>query len=166
MEVMYFENARHVDSRGEFRRIYDSGWRKLQDFEFRQTSISKNPKSHTLRGMHYQTSGPPEHKLITVLSGSVHMVVSNAHLVSKSSEIKNQYFSISDASNASLFVPSGLATGWISLSDNVMISYMMTARFQDCEFSGFCFNDTFAKIQWPMSPKLISEKDLNWQSLK
>ena len=166
MKVRFVDNASHVDLRGEFRRIFDSEWNELKDFNFKQTGISKNPKRNTLRGMHYQTSGPPEHKLITVLSGSIYLVVSNAHLVYEESEIRNEYFLISDTSKSSLLVPSGLATGWISSSDSAIISYMMTARYQDCKYSGFCFNDTFAQIKWPNVPEVISEKDLNWQSLK
>lgn len=166
MKVRFVDNASHVDLRGEFRRIFDSEWNGLQHFNFKQTGISKNPKRNTLRGMHYQTYGPPEHKLIAVLSGSIHLVVSNAHLVSEVSEVQNEYFLISDTSKSSLLVPSGLATGWISLADSVIISYMMTARYQDCKYSGFRFNDTFAQIKWPNVPQIISEKDLNWQSLK
>lgn len=166
MNVELIKNFSYVDQRGEFLRIYDSAVQELENLEIRQVNVSINPKSLTLRGMHYQVSGPPEHKFITVLSGDIELVVSNAHTVSESSEIENQYFYLSEETRTTLLVPSGLATGWISLSDDVRVSYLMTSRFQDCEFSGFCFNDSFAEISWSFNPKVISEKDLRWAPLR
>jgi len=165
MEPKYFENEIFKDSRGEFRRFFDSKWAMVKEQTFSQASISKNPKCQTLRGMHFQTSGPLEHKLITVLSGSIHLVISNAHLVSDKTEVRNMHFPLSEDSSGSLFVPSGLATGWVSLKDNTVISYVMTARFQECEFSGFRFDDSFADITWPLIPEVISQKDLLWPPL-
>jgi dTDP-4-dehydrorhamnose 3,5-epimerase len=131
-----------------------------------QVNLSENPNQRTLRGMHYQVGGPPEHKFISVISGSIYLVVSNAHIVTERSEIENHYFELSKDSLETLFVPSRLATGWISLSDNTIISYLMTSRFQECEYSGFCYDDPFASILWPSNPEVISEKDCNWPLLR
>lgn len=166
METLLFENFSYVDTRGEFLRIYDSGSQILNNLKLNQVNISKNPKQLTLRGMHYQIAGPPEHKLITVLSGEIELVVSNAHLVTEIHQVDNKYFRLSEKLHQTLLVSSGLATGWISLSDHANISYLMTARFQDCKYGGFRFDDTFARISWPSFPEVISEKDLNWPPLK
>jgi dTDP-4-dehydrorhamnose 3,5-epimerase len=156
-------NTGHVDSRGQFQRIFDKQTIGLKNLELQQVNISKNPLAQTLRGMHFQVAGPPEHKFITVLSGTIYLVVSNAHIVSKKNEVENHYFQLSEDISETLFVPSGLATGWISLSNNVVISYLMTSRFQECDYSGFLFDDPFANIHWLSSPKVISSKDRSWQ---
>lgn len=166
MNVFLLDNSSHLDSRGEFQRIFDVGLHNFGLLQIKQVNISRNPLCRTLRGMHYQISGPPEHKLISVLEGSIRLVVSNAHLIHDETGVENMYFNLSEESKKTLYVPSGLATGWISLSDNVVIAYMMTSRYEECGYAGFCFNDPFAKISWPFEPSVISEKDSNWPSLK
>jgi dTDP-4-dehydrorhamnose 3,5-epimerase len=169
MKPILIEHPVFIDERGEFRRIYDSysdGLAENGELRVEQVNISVNPRQATLRGMHFQKSGPPENKFISVLSGKIFLVVSNAHLVNSNSTIENSYFMLNKDSRSTLFVPSGLATGWISLSENVVISYVMTSRFQDCKYGGFAFNDTFANIEWPYVPNVISEQDKNWPSLR
>jgi len=166
MKVLLLENRCHDDSRGEFRRLFDSNMIRHENLNLEQVNVSKNPKPYTLRGMHYQVSGPPEHKLISVLNGSIRLVVSNAHSVSAKKEVNNLYFDLSGDSRSTLFVPSGLATGWISRSKDVEILYMMTARYEECEYSGFKFNDPYASIDWPILPEVVSDKDLCWPALK
>jgi len=166
MKPLILNNSAHTDSRGRFNRIFDKESIDFLQFEIMQVNLSENPNQRTLRGMHYQVGGPPEHKLISVLNGAIYLVVSNAHIVTERSEIENHYFELSEDSLKTLFVPSGLATGWISLSDNTIISYLMTSRFQECEYSGFCYDDPFASILWPSSPEVISEKDCNWPLLR
>jgi len=61
----------HIDERGAFLRVYDEGWFG----NFKQTNVSFNPAYATLRGMHYQIDGDPEHKLISLISGSIFFVV-------------------------------------------------------------------------------------------
>lgn len=166
MEPRLIKNFSHSDRRGEFKRIFDVQEFGPLDLKIQQVNISVNPKPFTLRGMHHQVSGPAEHKFITVILGSIFLVVSNAHLVSKRSEVENKYFELSCERNETLFVPSGMATGWLSRTENVQISYLMTSRFQDCEYSGFRFDDAFAGISWPEVPRVVSENDLNWPFLK
>ncbi len=115
--------------------------------------------------MHYQIGGPQEDKYIYALTGSAYLVTSNAHKLRNGEYLQNQYFELSADKNQTLLVPSGLATGWISVTDNLSLVYMMTSRFEDCEYSGFRFNDPLAKIQWPVDPLVISEKDQKWPNL-
>lgn len=88
MKPVLLPNTGHVDSRGQFQRIFDKQTIGLKNLELQQVNISKNPLAQTLRGMHFQVAGPPEHKFITVLSGTIYLVVSNAHIVSKKMKLK------------------------------------------------------------------------------
>lgn len=166
MKPLLVKNSVYADSRGEFIRIFDEQTNYLPDSRLMQINVSKNPNRKTLRGMHFQIAGPPEHKFISVISGEIHLVVSNAHSVNIRAEVENHYFNMSESTSETLFVPSGLATGWISLSDNVVINYLMTSRFENCVYSGFNFDDPLANIEWPSRPEVISEKDRKWPSLK
>jgi dTDP-4-dehydrorhamnose 3,5-epimerase-like enzyme len=42
----------------------------------------------------------------------------------------------------------------------------MCDRFEDCAYSGLRYDDPSLDISWPAKPKVISEKDLNWEFLE
>lgn len=153
------------DNRGNFERIFDRSVLGLKNHHILQANLSINPQKYTLRGMHFQVSGPEEIKMVVVLSGEVQVVLSNAHLRQKNVELQNEYHILSHESHQTLVVPSGLATGWLSLSENAILLYLMTARFEDCSYGGFRFDDRLANINWLHNPAIISSKDLNWQPI-
>jgi dTDP-4-dehydrorhamnose 3,5-epimerase len=62
----------------------------------------------------------------------------------------------------SYFVPAGCANGWLTLTKNTLIHYTMFSRFESNHYSGFKYNDPLFSIDWPLEPKIISKKDLNW----
>jgi dTDP-4-dehydrorhamnose 3,5-epimerase len=161
-------NLKFSDHRGEFSRIFDLDQNSTgvtQPHKIAQVNISVNPAKYTLRGMHFQVGGPKEHKYISVVSGSIFLVASNAHLIPSRNELRNFEINLTSTDSITLFVPSGWATGWISLENNSTILYLMTARFEECSYGGFRYNDPAAQISWPAMPEVISDKDLNWDKL-
>ena len=154
------------DERGSFSRVFDDVNHLSKNRKLRQVNISSNPRKFTLRGMHFQVGGEVEDKWIKVLSGTLYCVVTNAHLVSEQKEINNEYFSLSSNDNKILYVPSGLATGWLTLTESTTVLYLMSSRFEECEYGGFKYSDKWAKIVWPREPDVISNKDLNWKDLQ
>jgi dTDP-4-dehydrorhamnose 3,5-epimerase len=156
----------YIDNRGSFRRIYDSatikGGYSLRDS---QINLSINPKKGTLRGMHYQATGLPEHKTVSVVSGEVFLVV--VDLREDSATYLSQHTQIMNFDkNQTLFIPAGCATGWLSLQDNVVLHYLMFSRFEDNTYSGFQWNDPFFHIEWPEVPSTISIQDQSWPKYK
>jgi dTDP-4-dehydrorhamnose 3,5-epimerase len=156
----------HADNRGSFRRIYDSakvkGGYALAEA---QINLSINPKRGTLRGMHYQATGLPEHKTVHVVSGEVYLVVVDVRKDSPTYLSQNALTMNSDI-NQTLFIPAGCATGWLSLQDNVVLHYLMFSRFEDNTYSGFRWNDPFFQIGWPEVPSIISLQDQSWPNYK
>ncbi len=153
------------DPRGIFSRTFDHANLETLDFQVMQSNISKNPMFATLRGLHYQTSGPPEHKIITLLSGSIFIAIVDLRPESPTFLQKTEW-NLSDPLQESIYVPSGYATGWISTSPDTSLQYLMSARYEECTYSGVKFDDPELNITWPFGPKVISEKDLNWPELK
>lgn len=164
MQVLQFSNTKHVDNRGSFIRIFDAEKTKDINFLVEQTNISINPVLGTLRGMHFQISGPAESKLITVLSGSIFMNVVNLKELSKG-KVKFETHELDSIDN-SILIPAGFATGWISTADNTILIYQMSARFEECSYSGFRYNDRKLNLPWPSTPKIISKQDLSWEDYK
>jgi dTDP-4-dehydrorhamnose 3,5-epimerase len=156
----------HADNRGSFRRIYDSATIK-DDYALTkaQINLSINPKKGTLRGMHYQATGLPEHKTVSIVSGEVYLVV--VDLREDSTTYLFQHAQVMNSNiNQTLFVPAGCATGWLSLQDNVVLHYLMFSRFEDNTYSGFRWNDPFFNIEWPEAPSTISIQDGSWPEYK
>ena len=79
------------DDRGSFERLYDLAWDKDVSSLPKQVNLSRNSNKGTLRGMHYQLSGEPEHKLITLLSGSIYLVVVDLRSESESYLVLNTF---------------------------------------------------------------------------
>ena len=151
----------HIDERGAFLRLYDEDWFGNS----KQVNTSFNPSYATLRGMHYQIDGDPEHKLISVISGSIFFVVVDLRRESKT--YLNKFISRVNANSyTSYFVPAGCANGWLTLTENTLIHYTMFSRYENNNYSGFKYNDPFFSIEWPLRPKIISKKDSNWPNFE
>jgi dTDP-4-dehydrorhamnose 3,5-epimerase len=164
-KTQVFDNAIHVDDRGYFVRSYDCQKFMENNFKVEQVNLSCNPQTHTLRGLHFQTEGPPEDKLITLVSGSVFMAILDLRKDSKNyGEVSEMNFT--EPLTKSVYVPAGFATGWITTSPNTTLQYAMSARFEECKYSGIRYDDSQLCINWPSLPKVISKKDLAWSSFK
>ena len=151
----------HIDSRGNFSRIFDSSNPETPKFEVMQSNVSYNPTKGTLRGMHFQQSGPKEDKIVCLLSGSLFMAIIDIRPSSPTFMQKtelNLFIPLEEA----IYIPTGYATGWISTSPDTSLQYLMSARFEDCTYSGFRFDDRAHAINWPVKPALMSEQDRNW----
>ena len=154
------------DDRGFFARIFDKKEflkRKLES-EFVQSSISKNKKKGTIRGMHYQA---PLHevKIVRCTQGKIFDVIIDLR---KNSNTFGEVFEIelSDENFKMLYIPKGFAHGFQTLQDNTIVNYEISEFFVP-EFSrGFKWNDDKFHIKWPLNPTVISKKDQTYQSFK
>lgn len=153
--------ATFEDSRGSFSRLYDSAWLANLDLKPKQVNISRNAHPQTLRGMHYQISGEPEHKIMTLLSGSIFLAIVDLRKESATYfSVAHETFSAKDA--VSIFIPAGCASGWLSSSPNTDVHYVMYSRFEDNTYGGLHYSDPTFNIPWPENPKVISDQDKNW----
>jgi dTDP-4-dehydrorhamnose 3,5-epimerase len=155
--------TRFVDQRGSFTRIFDQEAFDENKFRSVQVNISSNPRPLTLRGLHFQIEGPAEKKYISLIAGSIFLVL--VDLRRESSTFSKSYeIQMNEPMQEAIYVPNGFATGWLSLSANTTLQYIMSARYEDCKYSGIRFNDQTLSIKWPYRPKVISSKDQNWPS--
>ena len=154
----------NIDTRGSFSRLYDSEL-FTDNFSIKQISLSDNPKRGTLRGMHFQVSGPPENKYINIISGLIYLVIVDLR-INESTYLNVNQTLFSANEDKALYIPSGCATGWLSLTDDTKLLYSMSARYEECVFGGFRYNDPTFTINWPGTPDTISEKDLSWPNYK
>jgi dTDP-4-dehydrorhamnose 3,5-epimerase len=59
----------------------------------------------------------------------------------------------------SLFVPPGFAHGFITLSDDAEVYYMISVPHAPHHAQGFHWNDPAFAIEWPLAPSVISPRD-------
>jgi dTDP-4-dehydrorhamnose 3,5-epimerase len=149
-----------IDTRGSFKRLYDIE-SFTENFSVKQISLSDNPMQGTLRGMHFQVSGPPENKHMNIISGLVYLVIVDLRLSESTYLNVNQTLFSAEENNA-IYIPAGCATGWLSLTEGTKLIYSMSSRYEECTYGGFRYNDPKFTCNWPSIPTIISDKDLSW----
>lgn len=124
-----------------------------------QCNISYNKVRGTLRGMHYQKAPHAEAKLVRCTQGAVYDVIIDLRTESKTFK---QWFGVelTAENRKALYVPEGFAHGFITLKDDTEVLYQMSEFFHAECATGVRWNDPVFAIQWPINPKVISERDL------
>lgn len=124
----------------------------------RQASISFNHKKGTLRGMHYQTDGHQECKLIRCSAGAVFDVIIDLR---KDSPTFTKHFAVvlSSENRRMLYVPEGFAHGFQTLSDGAQLFYQISQFYSPKQAGGVRWNDSAFAIDWPEPPRVISTRD-------
>jgi dTDP-4-dehydrorhamnose 3,5-epimerase len=157
-EVVRVEPDVHRDARGFFLETYredkyrEGGIRE----RFVQDNHSRSGKG-TLRGLHAQSPNP-QGKLIRVIEGEIWDVAVD---VRRGSPAYGRYFAakLTAAGFEQLYVPPGLAHGFLVTSEVAQVEYKCTRIYDPkAEFS-IAWNDPDLGIAWPTSSPLLSEKD-------
>lgn len=150
------------DERGGFLRSYCE--RELAQagimFEVKQTNLSRNLKKATLRGMHYQDMQAPEPKIVRCIRGAIYDVALD---VRKASATFGAWEAteLSAENGRAFYLDAGVAHGFITLTDDAELLYHMGGFYQPELARTVRWNDPLFKIEWPMQPVVISERDAN-----
>jgi dTDP-4-dehydrorhamnose 3,5-epimerase len=152
-----------ADPRGRFLRTWCAEEFAAAGLGFRphQTSISENRLRHTLRGMHWQAAPAEECKLVRCVRGAVFDVAvdlrpdSPAYLHWVGIELR------ADLHNA-LLIPAGCAHGFLTLSDESWLEYMIDVPYAPGAGRGARWDDPAFGIAWPAAPAVLSDRDAQW----
>ena len=121
-------------------------------------SISKRG---VLRGLHFQKGDAAQAKLVKVVKGEVLDVIVD---IRKDSPTFGQHFKIrlTAENKKMLFIPRGIAHGFLSLSEEVIFTYKCDNYYHHKAESGILYNDADLGIDWefPQEQILLSPKDL------
>lgn len=129
-----------------------------------QCSISFNTKKGTLRGMHYQKQPHQEAKLVRCTRGAIYDVIVD---VRADSPMYKRWFGVELIAHGhkALYVPEGFAHGFLTMEDESEVLYQMSEAFHPECAAGVRWNDASVGIKWPVSPQIISDKDLSYVEL-
>jgi dTDP-4-dehydrorhamnose 3,5-epimerase len=64
-----------------------------------------------------------------------------------------------------LYVPKGFAHGFLTLTDDAWVQYLMTQFYQPGAAVGFRYDDPAFGVAWPGEILVISERDNSWPLL-
>ena len=149
-----------ADERGFFARAYcaEEFAAKGLGTGLRQCSVSHNTGKGTLRGLHYQKAPHEEHKLVRCTAGAIFDVI--VDIRPRSPHYRRWFGTQLTAENRrSLFIPPGFAHGFITLSDDTEVYYMISVPHAPAYGQGFRWNDPAFAIEWPLLPSVISARD-------
>ena len=161
--VILVRPERHMDDRGYFARTFCEDEFTLAGITFavRQANTSFNPHIKTLRGMHFQTSPKQEAKLVRCLTGKIYDVVVDLR---KESPVYCHWHGVelSRKNGDALFIPEGCAHGFLTLTPDCEVLYLMGESYDASHADGVRWNDPAFGIDWPATPDLISSRDSTW----
>jgi dTDP-4-dehydrorhamnose 3,5-epimerase len=153
----------NVDERGFFARTFCA--REFADHglptAFPQSNLSRNAKAGTLRGMHFNTASHAESKVVRCANGAIHDVIIDLRA---DSPTYRQWFAVelTAASGRALFVPEGLAHGFLTLVDDTDVDYQMGAFYEPKAARGLRWDDPSIGVVWPREPAVISPRDAEY----
>ncbi|MEP2060003.1 MAG: dTDP-4-dehydrorhamnose 3,5-epimerase [Maribacter litoralis] len=159
----------HTDERGMFFEVFRK--KELEFFlgyniEFVQENISISKKG-VLRGLHFQRGDSAQAKLVSVQRGEVVDVIVDIRPDSASfgQHIK---VNLSEANKKCIFIPKGMAHGFLTLTDQVVFNYLCDNYYNPKTESGILYNDSDLAIDWgyPSAELIVSDKDLVLPSFK
>lgn len=119
-------------------------------------------KRGVLRGLHFQTPPSDHTKMVTCLSGEVFDVVVDLRVGSPTFG-HHEIITLRAADATVLYIPSGLAHGFMALGDEALMYYQVTSVHDPACDKGIHWNS--AGIAWPISKPVVSARDAAFPTL-
>ena len=165
------EPEKFNDVRGYFMRTYCVEEFKAHGLapEISQCSLSYNKSIGTVRGLHYQVSPYQEVKVVRCVNGRIFDVAVD---IRPESRTRGKYLSLelSEENGLALYIPEGFAHGFMTLCENALVLYQMSAPYNQASARSIRWNDPDINIAWPHAENIvISDKDGNaplWSDIR
>jgi len=158
-QVLIIEPQVHKDSRGFFMEMYrEDPYREAGvTLPFVQDNVSASG-NQVLRGLHYQLKRP-QGKLLSVLRGKMRDVIVDLR---RNSPQFGEWMSVelSADNNRQVYIPPGMAHGYCTLSDEVLVHYKCTAYYDPQDEYAVLWSDPEIGVDWSLTGEpLVSAKD-------
>jgi dTDP-4-dehydrorhamnose 3,5-epimerase len=159
-DVLIFEPAVYEDARGYFFESFNQ--KNFEDAAGLKARFVQDNQSHSLkgilRGLHYQIE-QPQGKLVRVIQGEIFDVAVDLRRKSPTFG-KWTGAALSAQSRNQMWMPPGLAHGFLVLSETADVAYKVTDYYAPRYERTLLWNDPAIGIAWPkgVSP-ILSGKD-------
>ena len=157
---------RHEDPRGFFARGFCQ--REFEEHGLKpviaQGNIAHNRKQGTIRGMHFQFPPAAETKLVRCTRGAIVDIIVDLRPES-ATYLQHIAVELTGDNYRALYVPERFAHGYQTLEDKTDTSYSVGEFYAPGTEGGLLYNDPRLGLEWPLSVRVISDKDKVWKPL-
>lgn len=156
-----------ADHRGWFLKCFEKGEFEKNGIRGQVSeSFESFSKKGVIRGMHYQMGEYAQAKLVRVLLGEVFDVCVDLRPQSPTFGQWTGEF-LSEQNHKAFYIEKGLAHGFLTISENALMSYTCFGAFTPEQESGIRYDDPTLGIVWPLSngiQVIQSDRDANLQT--
>lgn len=148
------------DNRGFFARSFTAelgaqyGIPPIPDHE----GMALNRLQYTLRGLHFQKAPWAEAKRVRCVRGAIWDVVVDLRQDSPTF-LEWESFTLEDRNLEGLYLPPGLAHGYLTLTDDTLVEYAIYQPYRAEASAGIRWDDPRLAIRWPAVPAVIGKRD-------
>ena len=157
---------RHEDPRGFFARGFCQ--REFEEHGLKpviaQGNIAHNRTKGTIRGMHFQFPPAAETKLVRCTRGAIVDIIVDLRPES-ATYLQYIVVELTGDNYRALYVPERFAHGYQTLEDKTDTSYSVGEFYAPGTEGGLLYNDPRLGLEWPLSVRVISDKDKVWKPL-
>lgn len=153
--VFVVELRSFADARGRFVEIFRKEWFPQRSWDIVQSNRSES-NAGVLRGLHYH------HRQVDywhVVQGRIQAAVVDLRRSSKTFGA-SQLIHMDDEAMLGLFIPKGVAHGFLSLSDATLL-YIVDNYYDGADEYGVAWNDPEIGLAWSVDHPVLSSRDMN-----
>lgn len=129
-----------------------------------QSNVAFTRRRGTLRGLHYQVPPSAESKLVRCTQGAVYDLIVDLRAESPT-YLQSFGVELTPRNGLALFVPPRFAHGYLSLTDDAEVTYLVGDFYHPACERGLRFDDPTLQLEWPIPVETVSEKDRSWPLL-
>lgn len=141
------------DDRGRFMETFRREWFPWINWDRIQCNRSES-KAGVLRGLHYH------HRQIDywyVIHGTIRVGLADLR-PSSPTYMRTHTLEIGEANNAGVFIPVGVAHGFVALTDAIL-TYMVNNYYDGSDENGVFWSDPQLQVPWGIDAPLLSPRD-------
>jgi dTDP-4-dehydrorhamnose 3,5-epimerase/CDP-3, 6-dideoxy-D-glycero-D-glycero-4-hexulose-5-epimerase len=144
------------DSRGSFVKTYHEGLNSSlgANLDIREEFYSTSRKD-VIRGMHFQNPPHAHVKMVFCLQGAVRDVLLDLRKGKHYGKVA--YAEITDENHNIIFIPKGVAHGFVALTDNALMLYKTNTVHDPAADNGIRWNSF--EFNWGVEQPIISDRD-------
>ena len=166
--VLILNPGRHADARGWLSEVWNPAAlaRAGIDADFAQDNLTFSPAAGVVRALHFQSPPSDQGKLVSCLKGAIYDVAVDIRVGSPTYG-RHVALELSATNGLQLWIPSGFAHGYYTLTPDTLVLYKLTAPYDSQAMGGLLWNDPALGIDWPTTaaPVVVNERDASWPSL-
>jgi len=153
-----------IDRRDDDRGFFARTWCRREfaemglNADLAQCNVSYTKRRGTLRGMHWQASPHTEAKLVRCTRGAIWDSIIDLRPDSPT-YMKHFGVELTAQSGRAIYIPEGMAHGFVTLQDDCEVSYQMSEFHEPAAARGIRWNDPAFAIAWPVADPILHPRD-------